>query len=172
MAAVLVRVEEDGAGTKGGHGLAAFGSIRPVTVLCIVGHGCIQALVTGVVALGGDEPMSHTAHRRRVVSCPRACGHAHVCVSAQQVAPPKIILAVDEHSLPQSEALENNRQRDLDEHYIGNGFLAEYFLSGTRQSLCQVSLDTQQRKVAVTMTGNGDGAFAECHLNTRQRGYS
>jgi hypothetical protein len=35
--------------------------------------------------------------------------------------------------------------------YIGNGFFADYFLSGTRQ-----------RKVAVTRTGNGDGAFAEC----------
>jgi len=47
------RREEDGAGTGGGHGLAAFGGIRLVTVLCIVGHGCIQAPVTGV-ALGGD----------------------------------------------------------------------------------------------------------------------
>jgi hypothetical protein len=78
MAAVLVRVEEDGAGTEGWHGLAAFGSIRPVTVLCIVGHGCIQALVTGVVALGGDEPMSHTG----AVSClvlVRVIVHMFVC---------------------------------------------------------------------------------------------
>jgi hypothetical protein len=53
-------------------------------------------------------------------------------------------------------------QRELDEHYIGNGFFAEYFLSDTRQRLCRVSLGTWQRKVVVTTPGNGDVAFAKC----------
>jgi hypothetical protein len=56
----------------------------------------------------------------------------------------------------------NTRQRKLGELYIGNGFFAEYFLSGTRQRLYRVTLGTRQRKVAITVTGNGDGAFAEC----------
>jgi hypothetical protein len=46
--------------------------------------------------------------------------------------------------------------------YIGKGFFAEYFLSGTRQRLCRVSVGTRQRKGAVTALGNGDGSFAEC----------
>jgi hypothetical protein len=37
----------------------------------------------------------------------------------------------------------DTRQRKLGELYIGNGFFAEYFLSGTRQTLCQVSLGTR-----------------------------
>jgi hypothetical protein len=41
----------------------------------------------------------------------------------------------------------DTRQRELDELYIGNSFFAEYFLLGTRQRLCRVSLDTRQRKV-------------------------
>jgi hypothetical protein len=52
----------------------------------------------------------------------------------------------------------DTRQRKLDELYISNGFFAEYFLSGTRQSFYRVSLGTWQRKVAVTAPGNGDGA--------------
>jgi hypothetical protein len=48
--------------------------------------------------------------------------------------------------------------------YISNGFFADYFLSVTRQSLCRVSLDTRQRKVAVTAPGDGDRDFAECPL--------
>jgi hypothetical protein len=54
------------------------------------------------------------------------------------------------------------RQRELGEQYIDNRFFAEYFLSGTRQRLCRVPVDTRQRKVVVTVLGNGDGAFAEC----------
>jgi hypothetical protein len=50
----------------------------------------------------------------------------------------------------------------LGEQYIGNGFFAEYFLSGTRQSLCQVSLGTRQRKVVVTMPDDRDDTFVEC----------
>jgi hypothetical protein len=56
----------------------------------------------------------------------------------------------------------DTRQRKLGEQYISNDFFAEYFLSGTRQRLCRVSLGTRQRKVVVTTPGNGDGAFAEC----------
>jgi hypothetical protein len=57
----------------------------------------------------------------------------------------------------------DTRQRELVELFIGNDFFAEYFLSGTQQRLYRVSQGTRQRKVAVTLTGNGDGAFAECH---------
>jgi len=83
---VLVQVEEDGAGTEGGHGLACFGGIRLVTVLCIVGHGCIQAPVTGV-ALGGDGAC--------LCACVRADMFVRLCQQSAQprVAPPKIILA-------------------------------------------------------------------------------
>jgi hypothetical protein len=56
----------------------------------------------------------------------------------------------------------NTRQRKLGELYIGNGFFAEYFLSGTRQRLYRVSTGTRQRKVVVAATSNGDEAFAEC----------
>jgi hypothetical protein len=56
----------------------------------------------------------------------------------------------------------DTRQRELGEQYIDNDFFAEYFLSGTRQRLCRVSLGTRQTKVAVTATGNGDDTFAEC----------
>jgi hypothetical protein len=73
--------------------------------------------------------------------------------------------AVVSQSLPESSALPSvwsTRQRDLSEQYIDNGFFAEYFLSGTRQSLCRVSLNTRQRKAAVTAPGNRDDAFAEC----------
>jgi hypothetical protein len=56
----------------------------------------------------------------------------------------------------------NTWQRKLGELYIGNDLFAEYFLSGTRQRLSRVSAGTWQRKVVVTTTGNGDGAFAEC----------
>jgi hypothetical protein len=44
----------------------------------------------------------------------------------------------------------DTRQRELGEQYIGNDFFAEYFLSGTRQKLCRVSLGTRQRKASVT----------------------
>jgi hypothetical protein len=54
----------------------------------------------------------------------------------------------------------DTRQRELGEQYIGNSFFVEYFLSGTRQRLCRVSLGTQQRKVVVTTTSNRDGTFA------------
>jgi hypothetical protein len=56
----------------------------------------------------------------------------------------------------------DTRQRGLVEQYISNGFFAEYFLSGTRQILCWVSLGTRQRKVTVTAPGNRDNVFAEC----------
>jgi hypothetical protein len=52
-------------------------------------------------------------------------------------------------------------QRKLGELYIGNDFFAEYFLSDTRQRLCRVSNGTRQKKIAVTATGNDDGAYAE-----------
>jgi hypothetical protein len=48
--------------------------------------------------------------------------------------------------------------------------LPSIFLSGTRHSLCRVSLGTRQRKVVVTSPGNGDGAFAECHKVTLDKG--
>jgi hypothetical protein len=54
------------------------------------------------------------------------------------------------------------RQKDIGELYIGNDIFVKYFLSGTRQRLCRVSLGTRQRKSAVTAPGNGDDAFAEC----------
>jgi hypothetical protein len=54
------------------------------------------------------------------------------------------------------------RQRELGEQCIGNGFFADYFLSGTRKKLCRVPVGTRQRKVAVTEPGNGDDAFAKC----------
>jgi hypothetical protein len=56
----------------------------------------------------------------------------------------------------------DTRQRELDELYIGNEFFAKYFLSDTRQRLCLVSQGTQQRKAAITVSANGDSAFAEC----------
>jgi hypothetical protein len=63
----------------------------------------------------------------------------------------------------------DTRQRRLGELYIVNGFFAEYFLSGSRQRLCRVSLGTWQRKIIVTAPGDGDGACAECPLSdTRQ----
>jgi hypothetical protein len=40
----------------------------------------------------------------------------------------------------------DNRQKKLGELYIDNGFFAEYFLSGTRQRLCRMSLGTRQKK--------------------------
>ena len=52
----------------------------------------------------------------------------------------------------------------ITEQYIDNDFFVEYFLSGTRQRLCRVPVGTRQRKAVVTVPGNGDGAFAECHL--------
>jgi hypothetical protein len=42
-------------------------------------------------------------------------------------------------------------------------------LSGTWQRLCWVPPSSRQRKVAVTTLGDGDGDFAECHRDTRQR---
>jgi hypothetical protein len=45
------------------------------------------------------------------------------------------------------------RQRGLGEQYIDKGFFAEYFLSGTQQRLCQVTVGTRQKKVVVTATG-------------------
>jgi hypothetical protein len=56
----------------------------------------------------------------------------------------------------------NTRQRELGEHYIGNDFFPEYFLSSTWQILCRVPVGTRQRKTVVTAPGNGDDAFAEC----------
>jgi hypothetical protein len=41
-------------------------------------------------------------------------------------------------------------------------FFVKNFLSSTRQRLYRVSPGIRQRKVAVTATGNGDGAFAKC----------
>jgi hypothetical protein len=58
----------------------------------------------------------------------------------------------------------DTRQRKLGELYIVNDFFDEYFLSGNRQSLCRVSLENRQRKVAVTATGNDDEIFADCTL--------
>jgi hypothetical protein len=40
--------------------------------------------------------------------------------------------------------------------------LPSTFLLGTPQRLCRVPLGTQQRKVIVTTSGDGDGACAEC----------
>jgi hypothetical protein len=48
----------------------------------------------------------------------------------------------------------STRQRGVAEEFINNDILVEYFMSGT-----------WQRKVIVTATGNGDGAFAECLLD-------
>jgi hypothetical protein len=56
----------------------------------------------------------------------------------------------------------DTQQREFGKQYIGIGFFAKYFLSGTRQSLCRVSLGTRQRKVVVITACNGDDAFAEC----------
>jgi hypothetical protein len=39
----------------------------------------------------------------------------------------------------------DNPQIKLSELYIGNNLFVKYFLSGTRQSLCRVSLSTRQR---------------------------
>jgi hypothetical protein len=39
------------------------------------------------------------------------------------------------------------------EQYIGKGFFAEYFFSGTRHRLCRVPHGTRQRKAAVTVSG-------------------
>jgi hypothetical protein len=63
----------------------------------------------------------------------------------------------------------NTRQRTLGELYIGNSIFAEHFLTGTRQRLCRVPFGTRQRKVTVTAPSDGDGSFAECHGDTRQR---
>jgi hypothetical protein len=64
----------------------------------------------------------------------------------------------------------DTRQRRIDELYIGNGFFAEYFLSGTRQRLCRVSLGIRQRKFDITMPGDDDGVCAERPpSDTRQR---
>jgi hypothetical protein len=64
----------------------------------------------------------------------------------------------------------STRQRVFGEMYIGNGFFAGYFLSGTRQRLCRVSLSTRQRKVAVTATGNEDSGFCRVSPNTLGKG--
>jgi hypothetical protein len=52
----------------------------------------------------------------------------------------------------------DTRQKELDEQYIGNDFFVEHFLSGTLPSVTRYSA----KKAAVTATGNGDSAFAEC----------
>jgi hypothetical protein len=57
----------------------------------------------------------------------------------------------------------DTRQRKIGKLYIGNDFFAEYFLLGTWQRLYRVSLGTRQRKVAITVPGDGDEAIAECH---------
>jgi hypothetical protein len=57
------------------------------------------------------------------------------------------------------------RQRGLDEQFIGNDLFAEYFILGTRQSLCRVSASNQQRKVVVTAPSDGDIAFVECQAS-------
>jgi hypothetical protein len=58
----------------------------------------------------------------------------------------------------------DTRQKSLGELYIVNGFFAEYFLSETRQRLCRMLYDSQQRKVVVTTSDDSDGDFAECHV--------
>jgi hypothetical protein len=59
-------------------------------------------------------------------------------------------------------ALKSTRQRGLSTQCIGKAFFAEYFFSGTRQRGCRVPGGTQQRKAAVTASGDRDGIFAEC----------
>jgi hypothetical protein len=56
----------------------------------------------------------------------------------------------------------DSRQRGLGELYIDNRFFVEYFLLGTRQSLCRVSAGTRQRKVTIMTPSDDDGAFTEC----------
>jgi hypothetical protein len=64
----------------------------------------------------------------------------------------------------------NTRQRTLGELYIGSGLFAEYFLSGTRQRICRVSLTLGKEKSPsrrqVTVTDPLLSAFS----GTRQRG--
>jgi hypothetical protein len=54
------------------------------------------------------------------------------------------------------------RQRGLDIQCIGKAVFAEYFFSGTRQRGLPSARSTRQRKAAVTVTVDGDGAFAKC----------
>jgi hypothetical protein len=56
----------------------------------------------------------------------------------------------------------NSWQIGLGELYIGNGFFAEYFLSGARQRLFRVPPSSRQRKVTVTAPSDCDEAFVEC----------
>jgi hypothetical protein len=101
---------------------------------------------TGVVGWLGLTPRTHT--RARMWQSGPTTGNNFFAECLTHSAKPR------KHS-----AKADTRQRKLDELYIGNGFFAEYFLSGTRQ-----------RKVAVAALGNGDGAFAECpQSGTRQR---
>jgi hypothetical protein len=54
----------------------------------------------------------------------------------------------------------DSRQKSLGELYIGSGFFAEYFLSGTRKKLRRVSPDIGNEKSP--SRSDVDGAFAEC----------
>jgi hypothetical protein len=50
------------------------------------------------------------------------------------------------------------RQKGSTELYFDNSLLPEYFMSVTRQSLCQVSPNTSQRKVDVTTSSESNKA--------------
>jgi hypothetical protein len=51
------------------------------------------------------------------------------------------------------------QQRGLGEHYIGKGFFAEYFFSGTWQS--QIILGKEKR--SSRRRDDGDDVFVECY---------
>jgi hypothetical protein len=62
-------------------------------------------------------------------------------------------------------------QRELDEHYIGNGFFAEYFLSDTRQRLCRVSLVLGKEKSLSRRLVMETSPLPSILGETRQRGH-
>jgi hypothetical protein len=66
-------------------------------------------------------------------------------------------------------ALKTLGQRGLGTQCIGKAFFAEYFFSGTRQSLCRVPENTRQRKAVVTAPVDGDDVFAECLPDSTQQ---
>jgi hypothetical protein len=55
----------------------------------------------------------------------------------------------------------DSQQRGFAEIYIGNNFFIEYFLWGTRQSICRAPSGVRQRKVIMTTISDRDGDFAE-----------
>jgi hypothetical protein len=78
------------------------------------------------------------------------------------------------HSIGEVFAECDTRQRELDELYIGNDFFAEYFLSGTRQSVSRGTLSKStffaecQRQALGKDNGRIDGCwrpFAERQLS-------